>query len=98
LLQCAHSTGAVSPRERREALREEGRCVMLLDVAPGTLLIGFVPLIVVVPLAVFWAWMFKDMMNNPHVPSIFRPYWLMAFILLNIPAAIYYYEAVYRDR
>ena len=71
---------------------------MLLAIASSTLLIGLIPLLVVVPLIVFWAWMFKDMMNNIDVPSVFRPYWMMAFILLNIPAAVFYYYAVYRNR
>ncbi len=71
---------------------------MLLDVAPSTVLIGLVPLIVVVPLVVFWAWMFKEMLNNDGIPSIFRPYWMMAFILLNIPAAVFYYYTVYKNQ
>ncbi|MGI8688473.1 MAG: hypothetical protein ACR2M3_07820 [Thermomicrobiales bacterium] len=65
---------------------------------PSTLLIGLVPLVVVIPLIVFWAFMFKDMLNNDNMPSIFKPYWMMAFVLLNIPAAIFYYYTVYRDR
>jgi hypothetical protein len=30
--------------------------------------------------------------------SIFKPYWVMAFILLNIPAAIFSNYTVYRNR
>ena len=71
---------------------------MLLDMAPSTLLIGLVPLVVVVPLIVFWAFMFKDMLNNDNMPSMFKPYWMMAFVLLNIPAAIFYYYTAYKDR
>ena len=70
---------------------------MFLSAAPGTLLIGLIPLIVIVPLIVFWIWMFKDMLHNDTLPSIFKPYWLMAFILLNIPAAVFYYYTVYRN-
>jgi uncharacterized membrane-anchored protein YitT (DUF2179 family) len=83
---------------RGEEAREEGRFMMLLDLAPSTVLIGLIPLLIVVPLIMFWAWMFKDMVNNDHLPSIFKPYWVMAFILLNIPAAIFYYYTVYRNR
>jgi hypothetical protein len=72
--------------------------VIILATAPSTLLIGLIPLIVVVPLVVFWAWMFKDMVNNTDMPSIFRPYWMMAFILLSIPAAVFYYYTMYRNR
>jgi hypothetical protein len=71
---------------------------MLLDMAPSTVLIGLIPLIIVVPLIVFWGWMFRDMLNNYDVPSIYRPYWMLAFILLNIPAAVFYYYTVYRNR
>jgi hypothetical protein len=71
---------------------------MFLDVAPGTLLIGLIPLLIVVLLVVFWVWMFKDMLNSYDVPGVFRPYWTMAFILLNIPAAIFYYITVYKNR
>ncbi len=70
---------------------------MLLDMTRSTLLIGLIPLIVVVPLIVFWGWMFNDMVKNENVPSIFKPYWMLAFILLNIPAAIFYYYTVYRN-
>ena len=72
--------------------------MMLLNVAPSTLLIGLVPLLVVLPLIVFWGWMFKDMLNNDDLLMIYRPYWFMAFILLNIPAAVFYYITVYRNR
>ena len=71
---------------------------MLLDMAPSTVLIGLVPLIIVVPLIVFWGWMFRDMLNNYDVPGVYRPYWMVAFILLNIPAAVFYYYTVYRNR
>ena len=71
---------------------------MLLASAPSTVLIGLVPLIVVVPLILFWAWMFKDMVNNDDLLSVFKPYWIMAFILLNIPAAVFKYYTVYRNR
>lgn len=71
---------------------------MLLDRAPATVLIGLVPLIVVVPLIVFWGWMFNDLVKNDDLPSIFKPYWMLAFILLNIPAAVFYYYTVYKSR
>jgi hypothetical protein len=62
---------------------------MLLDMAASTALIGLIPLIIVVPLLLFWARMFKDMVNNDNLLRFFKPYWVMAFILLNIPAAIF---------
>lgn len=80
------------------AMEQERGRVMLLEVARSVVLIGLIPLIVVVPLIVFWAWMFNDMVKSDDVPSIFKPYWMLAFILLNIPAAIFYYYTVYRER
>ena len=71
---------------------------MLLDMARSTVLIGLIPLIVVAPLIVFWAFMFKDMLNNVNMPGVFKQYWMVAFILLNIPAAIFYYYTVYKSR
>jgi hypothetical protein len=79
-------------------MEQERECVMLLDMTRSTILIGLIPLIVVVPLVLFWAWMFNDLVKNEDVPGIFKPYWMMAFILLNVPAAVFYYYTVYRSR
>jgi hypothetical protein len=79
-------------------MEQERGCVMLLDMTRSTIVIGLIPLILVVPLVLFWAWMFNDLLKNADVPSIFKPYWTMAFILLNIPAAVFYYYTVYRNR
>ena len=72
--------------------------MVLLDMVRSNVLIGLLPLIVVVPLVVFWAWMFNDLVKNDDLPSIFKPYWMLAFILLNLPAAVFYYYTVYRNR
>jgi hypothetical protein len=71
---------------------------MFLNRLPNVVLIQLIPLIVILPLVVFWGWMFNDMAKNEDLPSIFKPYWMMAFILLNIPAAIFYYYTIYRSR
>ncbi len=71
---------------------------MLLDAAPSTVLIGLVPLLVVLPLLIFWARMFQDMLHNDDLLVIYRPYWILAFIFLNIPAAVFYYITIYRNR
>jgi hypothetical protein len=85
-------------REGGGAMGQERGTMMLLDVARSTALIGLIPLIVVIPLIVFWARMFNDMVKIDVVPSFYRPYWMLAFILLNIPAAIFYYYTVYKNR
>jgi hypothetical protein len=85
-------------REDGDAIGQERGSMMLLDIARSTALIGLIPLLIVIPLIVFWARMFNDMVNNDDVPSIYRPYWMMAFILLNIPAAVFYYYTVYKNR
>ncbi len=66
------------------------------------------PLIaVLIPIALlaFWAWMFSDMAKNPELPYCFitltsnndpRLDWNVAFIVLNIAAAVYYYVNVYQ--
>jgi hypothetical protein len=71
---------------------------MFLYVMHSAVWVELLPLIIVLPFVVFWAWMFRDMVNNNDLPSIFKPYWMMAFIFLNIPAAIFYYYTVYKDR
>jgi hypothetical protein len=71
---------------------------MFLYIARSTLFVQLLPLIIVLPFVVFWAWMFRDMVSNNDLPSIFKPYWMMAFIFLNIPAAIFYYYTVYKER
>jgi hypothetical protein len=66
-----------------------------------------VPLIIIVPLFVFWAWMFKAMTESEYLPPCFitisngtdsRMDWTFAFIILNILTAIFYYATQYRNR
>jgi hypothetical protein len=56
------------------------------------------PLIVVVPLLVFWARMFSDMTNNSYLTNQAKYTWTLMFALLNVFAAIYYYVVEYRNR
>ena len=64
-------------------------------------------ILVLVPLLLlaFWAWMFSDMMINENLPGCFitltggsdpRLDWGVAFIFLNIFAALFYYVNEYR--
>ncbi len=54
-------------------------------------------LVVVVPLLAFWAWMFREMMNNDYLSPSAKNFWMMAFLVFNVLAAIYYYSTVYRN-
>jgi hypothetical protein len=56
------------------------------------------PLIVLVPCLVFWGWMFRNMMTNDDLPDGVKNNWTLAFVVLNVFAAIVYYNAVYRHR
>jgi hypothetical protein len=66
------------------------------------IIVGLLPL----PLLVLWAWMFSDMAKNQDLPGCFitvsggrdpRLDWNVAFVLLNIIAAGFYYSNVYRQ-
>ncbi len=61
-------------------------------------LIGVIPLLIILPLLAFWAWMLRDLLLTDRIIPPAKPYWLVAFILLNIPAAVFYYITVYRQR
>ena len=66
-------------------------------------------LLLLIPLLlfIFWAWMFSDMIKNENLPSCFISFtggrdarfdWTVAFVFLNIFAAIFYYTNEYRTR
>ncbi len=61
-------------------------------------LLQLTPLIVIVPLFIFWGWMFSDMTKNENLSSRSRSDWTLAFVVLNIFAAISYYFNEYRRR
>jgi hypothetical protein len=65
---------------------------------PSTTLVHLIPVLVLIPLLAFWAWMFSDMLNNDRLPNAMRSQWTVAFILLSVFAAVLYYANVYRDR
>lgn len=56
------------------------------------------PLTVLVVGLAFWAWMFRDMLNNDELPSSDKNTWTWMFLLLNVIAAMIYYANVYRNR
>jgi hypothetical protein len=55
-----------------------------------------IPLIATLPLIAFWLWMAWDMANNDHLPGISKQNWTLAFVFLNVFAAVFYYVTEYR--
>jgi len=60
--------------------------------------VQLLPLIVILPLIALWIWMFRDMLDNVDLPPSAKENWTLAFILLNVIAAVLYYVNVYQDR
>ena len=57
-----------------------------------------IPLLVLLVCLSFWGWMFRDMMTNDDLPDSVKNNWALAFVVLNVFAAVVYYNAVYRHR
>ena len=55
-------------------------------------------LIITLPLIVFWLWMAWDLGGNDDMSGSEKFYWQLAFIFLNVFAAVYYYVYVFRKR
>jgi hypothetical protein len=55
-------------------------------------------LVIIIPLIVFWFWMFWAMTNNEALAGNSKYYWALAFLVGNVFAAVYYYVTVYRNR
>lgn len=62
------------------------------------LILLLIPLLVVLPLLVFWGKMFSDMSNNDHIPRDAKLYWTAMFLIFNVFAALYYYLTEFRNR
>ena len=60
--------------------------------------VQLLPLLLVIPLIAFWIWMFRDMLNNANIPDTARNGWIIAFIFLNVFAAVVYYVYEYRNK
>lgn len=72
------------------------------------------PVLITLPLAVFYLWMFYDMLHNPNLrsspwaylgvggynqsPQDMRYNWALALLFLNVVGAMLYYFAEYRQR
>jgi hypothetical protein len=57
-----------------------------------------IPWLIVLPLLVFWLWMFWDMTNNERLISHPKLTWLAVFVFLNVFGAALYYSTEYRNR
>jgi hypothetical protein len=57
-----------------------------------------IPLLIVLPLIIFWLWMFQAMLNNRSLLKSEKDTWTLLFIFLNVFAAVLYYANVYRNR
>ncbi len=54
-------------------------------------MIPFISLFAVLPLLIFYLWMFRDMTYNDSLSSDSKYAWTWAFILLNVAAAVLYF-------
>ena len=57
-----------------------------------------IPLILSLLAGGFWLWMAWDFGGNDDITGNERFYWTLAFIFMNIFAAVFYYVNVYRYR
>ena len=64
----------------------------MFPLSPASVVAILLPL----PLAVFWYWMFRDMLSNRYLTNDSRTTWTWEFIFLNIFAATWYYLSEYR--
>ncbi len=49
-------------------------------------------------LIVFWLWMAWDLGGNDNLSSSEKFYWMLAFLFMNVFAAVFYYVYEYRKR
>lgn len=65
---------------------------------PASSPLQLLPLVLVIPVIIFWIWMFRDMLNNGNLSDTAKSTWTVAFIFLNAFAAVFYYVYEYRSR
>jgi CDP-diglyceride synthetase len=65
---------------------------------PAFSLVQLIPLILIIPVVICWLWMFRDMLNNNNLPDTSMASRTVAFIFLNVFAAVFYYVYEYRNR
>lgn len=57
-----------------------------------------IPMVAALILLSFWIWMFRDMAANDRFIVTSKYNWTLAFVFLNVFAAVYYYVYEYRNR
>jgi hypothetical protein len=57
-----------------------------------------IPILIGLPLIGFWLWMLTDLSKNDYLSGSKKNNWFLAFILLNIFAALGYYPVEYQPR
>jgi heme/copper-type cytochrome/quinol oxidase subunit 2 len=56
------------------------------------------PLLITLPLIAFWLWMARDLGGNDRLSGNEKTYWMLAFVFMNVFAAVFYYVYEYRKR
>ena len=72
--------------------------MLAVPILPEFSLDKLIPLIFILPLIAFWIWMFRAMLKNDDLPDSAKNGWILAFIVLNVFAAVIYYVQEYRTR
>jgi dipeptide/tripeptide permease len=65
---------------------------------PASTPVQWIPLLLIIPVIIFWVWMFRDMLNNKNLSDTAKSTWTVAFIILNAFAAVFYYAYEYRSK
>jgi len=65
---------------------------------PASSPLQLLPLVLIVPVIIFWIWMFRDMLKNGNLSDTAKSSWTVAFIFLNAFAAVFYYVYEFRSR
>ena len=65
---------------------------------PASTPMQWLPLLLIIPVIIFWVWMFRDMLTNKNLSDTAKSTWTVAFIFLNAFAAVFYYVYEYRSR
>jgi len=65
---------------------------------PASSPLQLLPLVLIVPVIIFWIWMFRDMLTNGNLSDTAKSTWTVAFIFLNAFAAVFYYVYEFRSR
>ena len=57
-----------------------------------------IPIMITILAGSFWLWMAWDLGGNDDLSGNERTYWMLAFLFMNVVAAVLYYATVYRKR